>query len=356
MTLTTDAAREATSARTASPPTHTNDYASLKRLVKAQGLLDRQPAFYTAILAEPLIMLAISVAILLLVDAFWVQLLNALLMALAFVRMGFVMHDAGHRQIFREARHNNLIGLIFANLLLGSSISSWRDRHNEHHAHTNELEADPALEIPVWAWVEDQARARKGFTRFIMRYQAYTFFPVLSLSSFFQVIAAIRYLIAEKDVEHRLGQAALLLLHFVLYFGLIFYALPWWQALIFITVNFLAMGLHLGMVFAPNHKGMPIVSKGHQLDFLTVQVLTTRNVRPGPVIDYLYGGLNYQVEHHLFPGMPRNQLGRARRIVQVFLAERDMAYHETGVIRSYREILSYMHRTSAPLRQKATAG
>ncbi|HEC21896.1 MAG TPA: acyl-CoA desaturase [Chloroflexi bacterium] len=326
-------------------------YAELKRLAKEKGLLEKQPAYYIYALLEPLILLGIGVAVLLLVDAFWVQLINALYLAVVFVRVGFVMHDAGHRQIFKKTRRNDLVGLIYGNLLLGSSISSWRERHNEHHAHTNELDADPTLEIPLWAWIEEQVQEQKGLLRFIMKYQAFTFFPVLSLSAFFQAFAAIRYVLMEKKVEDRAWQGLLLALHFVLYFGLVFYALPWWQAVIFLLVNHLALGLHLGLVFAPNHKGMPLVEKDHQMDFLYVQALTTRNVRPGPVVDYLYGGLNYQIEHHLFPGMPRNKLGEARRIVKAFCEERDIPYYETGPIRSYREILQYMHQVGAPLRR-----
>jgi len=145
-------------------------------------------------------------------------------------------------------------------------------------------------------------------------------------------------------------QGSLLILHHVVYFALLFMALSWWQALIFFFVHYLAAGLHLGLTFAPNHKGMPIVDPDHGLDFLYVQAATTRNVIPGPLTDYLYGGLNYQIEHHLFPGMPRINLGKARTIAKAFLVERGFPYYETGVIQSYREILSYMHSVGAELR------
>ncbi len=204
-----------------SEPGHTyrQAYADLKRLVKDRGLLDKQPLYYTRVLLEPLALLAISVAVLLLVHSFWVQMLNALFLSLIFVRAGFVMHDAGHRQIFKAAPRNNLVGLIFGNLVLGSSISSWRERHNEHHAHTNELGVDPTLEIPIWAWIEEQAAAQTGIVRFLMKYQAYTFFPVLSLSAFFQAFAAVRDVFFGERVEDRFVQGLFLTLHWLLYFG-----------------------------------------------------------------------------------------------------------------------------------------
>ncbi len=333
--------------------TYTRDYADLKHRVKEAGLLRRRPLFFTVVSVEPVLLLAASVAFLLLVDNFLLQLINALVMSLAFVRAGFMMHDCGHRQVFTKPRHNDLLGLFFSNLVLGSSISSWRTRHNEHHAHTNELGEDPTLEIPLWAWIEEQVEQQTGVVQWFMKHQALTFFPVLSLSGFFQAYAAIRDVFFGPRVQDRFLQGSLLVLHHVLYFGLLFLALPWWQAIVFFVVHYLATGLHLGLSFAPNHKGMPIVEPDHELDFLYVQAVTTRNIIPHPLIDYLYGGLNYQIEHHLFPGMPRINLGRAREITKAFLQERDIPYYETGLFKSYEEILRYMHEVGAALRSKS---
>jgi fatty acid desaturase len=82
-------------------------------------------------------------------------------------------------------------------------------------------------------------------------------------------------------------------------------------------------------------------------------VLTARNIRHNPVIDFMYGGLNYQIEHHLFSNMPRNKLRQAQEVIRTFCSAREIPYHETGIWRSQREILGYLHRVSQPLRRKA---
>jgi fatty acid desaturase len=310
--------------------------------VRAAGLLEPRPLFFSVVSVEPLLMLGLAVAILVSFEGILPLLGSALVMSLAFVRAGFMMHDCGHRQVFRKPRYNDLLGLVFGNLILGSSISSWRTRHNEHHAHTNEIGVDPTLEIPLWAWLEEQIEEQTGLVRWLMRHQALTFFPVLSLSGFFQSFAAIRDVFFGERVQDRWLQGTLLILHHVIYFAFLFSVLAWWQALVFFFVHYLITGLHLGMTFAPNHKGMPIVDADHELDFVYVQAATTRNVLPGPLVDYMYGGLNYQIEHHLFPGMPRINLGAARQITKEYLQGRDIPYYETGVIRSYVEILRYM--------------
>ena len=106
--------------------------------------------------------------------------------------------------------------------------------------------------------------------------------------------------------------------HIGVYTGLVFLSLPVWQGLLFIAVNQLLIGLYIGSTFAPNHKGMLMLDGKLQLDFLRRQVLTSRNVKSSPVNDFLYGGLNYQIEHHLFPSMPRNRLKEAQKIVRPF--------------------------------------
>ena len=86
----------------------------------------------------------------------------------------------------------------------------------------------------------------------------------------------------------------------------------------FILVQQGLFGFYLGCSFAPNHKGMPILAAADKTDFLRRQVLTSRNVRGGWLTDLALGGLNYQIEHHLFPSMPRAQPAPAQPLVRAF--------------------------------------
>ncbi len=163
---------------------------------------------------------------------------------------------------------------------------------------------------------------------------------------------SIRHILRMKG-KMRLFEAALLLVHYLLYFGLIFSQLTIWQGIVFILVHQTLLGFYLGSTFAPNHKGMPLLEKNSKLDFLRRQVLTARNVSSHPFNDYWYGGLNYQIEHHLFPSMPRNNLKEAQKIIKLFCQEHAIEYYETSMLRSYQEILQYLHHIGAPLRQSS---
>jgi fatty acid desaturase len=112
-------------------------------------------------------------------------------------------------------------------------------------------------------------------------------------------------------------------------------------------------GLYLGCAFAPNHKGMPTLTQADQLDFLRRQVLTSRNVAGSHLVDWLLGGLNYQIEHHLFPNMPRPNLRHAQPLVQAFCQQHNLPYAQASLVGSYTQALRHLHTVSAPLRPAA---
>jgi fatty acid desaturase len=122
------------------------------------------------------------------------------------------------------------------------------------------------------------------------------------------------------------------------------------MAIAFLAVHQCLFGVYLGSLFAPNHKGMPILKGADRPDFLRRQVLTSRNVRGGRLTDIALGGLNHQIEHHLFPSMPSPNLRKARAIVRRYCQELGLDYAETGLIASYRLALASLHQAGAPLR------
>lgn len=325
-------------------------YAELKRLIKEAGLLAPQPAFYRRITLLTLGLLGVSVALLAIHPPFWLQLLTAALMAVAFTQLGFLLHDVCHRCLARGARRNLILGLIFGDLLTGISPAWWKSNHNAHHSHPNESGNDPNIEIPILAFTEAQAQRTRGIARFIVRHQTIFLFPIFCLQGFNMLVQSIVFLRRSQNASLMRREAPALLLHYLWYGGLVFAALGPVEGVVFILVHHGLTGLYAGSVFAPNHKGMPVLEPGTEVAFLHQQVLTARNVAGHPLTDYWYGGLNYQIEHHLFPSLPRNNLGRAQTIVRAFCAAHGIDYHETGMLASYREVLGHLKEMSAAAR------
>ncbi len=326
------------------------EYLQLRRMVAERGLLDRQYLYYGGRISAHLALLGASIAVLVLVNSFWIQILNAVFLSLVFTQFGFLGHDAGHRQIFRSAKRNDIVFML-CGFVTGLTPSWWQDKHNNHHVSPNRIGSDGDIQVSTFAFTPEQALATRGVQRFLIAYQAFFFYPVLLLTSLSLFFGGIAYQIRRERVKYPLAEPVAVLTGVALYLGLIFFFLPPWQGALFIVVHRALAGLHMGSVFAPNHKGMPVLEEGCKLDYLRLQALTARDVRPNPVVDYMYGGLNYQIEHHLFPNMPQNRLRKSKEVVKEFCEARGIPYHETGVWRSIKEILGYMHEVSAPLRR-----
>src|SRR5439155_1528275 len=141
-----------------------------------------------------------------------------------------------------------------------------------------------------------------------------------------------------KREKYHVLEMALILAHLGAYIGVLFFFLGIWQAILFILVHQSLSGIYLGSIFAPNHKGMPMLDKESDMSFLYRQVVTARNVKAHPITDFWYGGLNYQIEHHLFPSMTRTNLRKAQRLIKAFCGEHAIPYYETSILQSYQEI------------------
>ena len=332
------------------PPATSNEYVELRRRITQKGLLNKRPLYYTHKLIVTLSLLGLSLALVVAIDTLWLQLLNALFLAFVFGQLGFIGHDAGHYQVFRKAKRNEMLGLGF-NLLLAVSRSWWVDKHNRHHSNPNDSELDPDVDFPIFAFTEAQASTKKGFAHQVVKYQAFLLFPLMLFEAINLRISSVRFLVGNgRKARYVYTESIFIILHVGLYVAFLLYFLGPFQGAMFAIVNQAMFGLYMGMSFAPNHKGMPMVDGESEWDFLHQQVITSRNLLPNRLTDFMFGQLACQIEHHLFPNMPRKNLREAHKIVKEYCQERSISYYETGLFRSYREILQHLHAAGAPLR------
>ncbi|MEU3632924.1 acyl-CoA desaturase [Streptomyces fradiae] len=336
-----------------------SEFTPLLRAVRRQGLLERRPAWYAAEITVNLLALAaVATALVRFGGSSW-SLLLAVPLAVLSARTGFIAHDAGHAQTATRRRTNHLIQILHANLLLGMSQEWWNAKHNRHHANPNHVDKDPDVAPDVLVFAPHQADGRTGPRGWLTRHQAWLFFPLTTLEGIALKAYGLRAVFStrERRVTRRARavEGGLLVTHLVGYAVLLLTAMPLGRALLFAAIHQMLLGLHLGLAFAPNHKGMAMPG-GHVDEtwgHLRRQVLTSRNIRGGPLTDWLLGGLNYQIEHHLFPSMPRPHLRLARPLVRAHCRTLGVPYTETGALDSYRQVLDHLHAVGEPLR---TAG
>jgi fatty acid desaturase len=322
-------------------------YLELSRQVQAEGLLRRRYGYYwTCFAAAASAFVLIWVGVALLKDS-WLQLVLAGLLALVSAQFGFLGHDAAHRQVFISPRWNEWAARIISGVFTGLSYGWWIHKHNRHHSGPNQVGRDPDIAPGVLAFTPDVARGRTGPAAAFVRRQGWWFLLLLPLEGVNLHVQSLRTVLGAAPVRLRLLEAGILTLRLGGYLAVLFLLLPPGKAAAFIAVHLGLFGVLLGGAFAPNHIGMPIVPAEARPDFLHRQVLASRDITGGALTGFFMGGLNHQIEHHLFPSMPRPGLKQARRLVRDHCAQHQIAYTETTLARAYGVIVRHLNAVGA---------
>jgi fatty acid desaturase len=339
MTLTT--LEPAVSLRRTSNRRAGDDYAELKRLVVSAGLLERDPRRHLGSSLRLLALAAVVVGGVVLTRSSWWVLLWTVPLAVVFGQIGLLAHDATHSQILRTSRQNYVFSLLLFNLCVGGSRGWWDDKHSTHHAQPNRLGTDPDIEGGPIGIDASQALEARGFCRAMMRRQAALITPLLSLAALQMRFQSVGF-VQKRRLRNAATEAGLLGVHYALYVGGLVLLLGPGRGALFVLIHQMLLGLYLGGTFLTSHAGMRVLHPGEQMDFLHRQVLTARDIRSSPIADYTFGPLSCQIEHHLFPTMPRYALREAASIVRTFCAEREIPYVEAGAFEAFGAVFRHL--------------
>ncbi len=307
----------------------------LRARVRAAQLLDRLPGRYAvrALLLSPLLVLLVYLA--------WIHpssvvvILASAAAGLVCIQLGFIAHDAGHGAVSRARWANATSGQLAFTVLNGIGFESWRISHAAHHAGCQDESRDPDMWVDtILSLTPRSAEAKTGLGRRLLRYQALTLWP---LALFFAHSLRVESLgrSYREPVRYR-WDALLLPLHYGLWLLLPAMALGigWGRALAVYAVTSAGMGLYLAVIFWVNHVGMPALQAGHGRSISEQQVVGSRNVRCLAVFDWFFGGLNFQIEHHLLPDCPGPRLRELAAITRPLCAENGLPYREEGFLQA----------------------
>ncbi|WP_343959204.1 fatty acid desaturase family protein [Yaniella flava] len=323
---------------------HVSGFFELQQRVKNAGLMERRVGAYIFRMVVLGLAFVGAFALVVALGNTWWQLAVAALFGVLFTQVAFLAHDGAHQQIFAAGRHNAWFSRIAGNLVVGMSYGWWTRKHGRHHAHPNTVGKDDDIATGTLVFVPEEAKNRSGFMGWLTRRQGWLFFPLLTLFALALHYTSVKSIVQNPKLKYRKTELALLALRFTGFPVLMILLLGPGLGAAFMGVQLMVFGVYMGGSFAPNHKGMPLIPKDAKVDFLTRQVLTSRNIRGGRIVDWAMGGLNYQIEHHLFPRMPSANLHQVRQIVREHCAEQGIPYTETGLIEAYRIVIKYLNR------------
>ncbi|XP_044464795.1 acyl-lipid (9-3)-desaturase-like [Mangifera indica] len=271
-------------------------------------------------------------------DSTWMHLCSGGLMGFLWIQSGWIGHDSGHYKITKSPRFNRFLQVLSGNCLAGVSIEWWKRNHNAHHIACNSLDFDPDLQhMPffavssnffksIWSYFYDRKMNFDSFTRFLISYQHWTFYPVMCFARINLFAQSFLLLLSKRNVPHR-RQDFLGLLVFWLWYPLLVSCLPnWGERVMFVVASFAVTGIQ-HVQFCLNHFSSSVyVGPPQANDWFGKQTSGSLNINCSSWMDWFHGGLQFQIEHHLFPRLPRCHLRKISPFVKELCKKHNLPY------------------------------
>jgi fatty acid desaturase len=309
----------------------------LKSEVRDAGLLDRVPVRGSVEMIATILSMIVVYGIAInwesIAPPSWAPFALSFFMVIIFTRAVFISHDILHTQYFQNKKLSFRLSYPFAAFILSNSPSWWDFKHNvNHHTWCNVPQKDEDILAMDGAFTQNH-KGNKAWLR-ASKYLVFWGSMFFMYPAF--IVQSYNFVIKRK----KFGELFLMLLHWPIVWGPIFYFLPFSDAItVYLFLNF-TLSPWLAFGFITNHLGCEVFEKedGEQLSWMELQMRTSRSLRGGAFIHWFYGGLNTQIEHHLFPKAPRFNLLKVQKMTRDFAKKHNIKYFETSPIEAYVQI------------------
>ncbi|KAI8071120.1 delta-6 fatty acid desaturase [Gilbertella persicaria] len=306
----------------------------LRLRLEKEGLFEASTSYYVYKVLSTVLVCVVGLVILQLwgKTSTLAVVISAVIVGLFWQQCGWLAHDFAHYQVIKDPHLNNL----FLHQCVGE---------------------DPDIDTaPILLWDEFAAAnfygslSNSGYDKFlaehVLPFQTRYYFFILAFARTSWAFQSLKYSFKNESLTKSKVlswcERLFLMIHWVFFSSC---ALAWidsWRNVaLFFIISQMTAGYLLALVFAMNHNGMPILSSAQAsaTEFYELQVITGRDVTSTAFGDWLMGGLNYQIEHHVFPEMPRHQLPLVKPMVKQLAQKYDIRYHDTSFLGGTFEVL-----------------
>jgi len=259
-------------------------------------------------------------------------------------------HDYGHSSLFAQPKYNRYLQMFFLGILKGASADWWNFMHNQHHAKPNVIDKDPDVRIdpifvlgklePVRKAEKNVKYNTKNLYPYTIQYIFFPFFAPLLFPVYFQIMT-FRYAITRR----KYADLASMLPFYLIHFGISFYALSFKEAMLFYVMMRFVESSWFTWVSQCNHIVMDIHDDEPTDSWLALQLKATCNITHSRFNDWFTGHLNFQIEHHLFPTMPRHNYVKIQPLVQSLCKKYDIKYVVKPLGQAFRDILMSLKKS-----------
>ncbi|KAG8477460.1 hypothetical protein CXB51_030094 [Gossypium anomalum] len=288
------------------------DYRRLVTEFSKMGMFETKGHVAFCSLASVAVMFAIVLYGVLRCDSVWAHLGAAMVLGMLWIQSTYVGHDSGHYQVMSSRGYNRLAQIITGNCLTGISIAWWKWTHNAHHIACNSLDYDPDLQhIPFFAvssrFFNSLTSCFYGrklnfdpLASFLISYQHLTFYPVMCVARVNLYLQTLLLLFSNRKVPDRAFNIMGILLRCYIHS-----TYP-------VLLNHFSANVYVG---PPNGN-----------DWFEKQTSGTLDIACSSWMDWFFGGLQFQLEHHLFPRLPRCPLRKVSPVVKDLCKKHNLPY------------------------------
>jgi len=345
------------------------EHRAIRQKLLREGRFETDLTFYYKEAFKIASIFSVAIALTLCCESVLAHMAGALMLALFWQQMAFVGHDIGHCSITHNFEFDNNFGIIIGNVLTGISIGWWKRSHNVHHIVCNSIENDPDIQhMPFMAVSEKILNTRfissfhehtidgtNRLSKFLVGYQHYLFYPIMMLARFNLYIQGLLHVLLQPQVRWRTTEFVTIVGFFV-WFGLLVENIPGAslaQKMCYVVLSHALAGvLHVQICLSHFHMD---TYNGHAYndasdEWFIMQLKTTLNIDCPTYLDWFHGGLQFQIEHHLWPRLPRHQLRYASNLVKEFCLKHGVRYHAPGWIDAQVELYHSMKNVAMKAR------
>ncbi|KYO41648.1 hypothetical protein Y1Q_0006395 [Alligator mississippiensis] len=256
------------------------------------------------------------------------------------VQNGFLQHDLGHLSVFSKPKWNHLGSHFVMGFLQGGSASWWKHLHNQHHAKPNCFHKDPDLNMHPLLFAlgkklsVELGRKKKKYMPYNHQHKYY----FITMPPFL-IPVYVAFHTVFKAIQRKQCVDLAFSLSFVIRFILMYKPLLGVMGLLmFHELVRVLQSTWFTWVSQMNHIPMNI-DYDKNMDWFTTQLQGTCNVHPSPFNDWFTGHLNFQIEHHLFPTMPRHNYWKVAPLVKSLCTKHGIEYQCKSLITAFADIV-----------------
>uniref|UniRef100_A0A7S4AQ59 Cytochrome b5 heme-binding domain-containing protein n=1 Tax=Pseudo-nitzschia australis TaxID=44445 RepID=A0A7S4AQ59_9STRA len=341
----------------------------LTKNMEEAGLFETDYTFYYKKLAIYACLFLVILGGVLLSKNVMVHAFSGILLGIWWQQLAFIGHDLCHNSVTHNRIHDSCIGLFLGNFCTGIGIGWWKRSHNVHHIVTNSCTHDADIQhLPIFA-IDPILVTTKLFSTFanmymplsdithvLVKYQQWLYYPVMAFARFNLYVQSLNHALrlsyyrTAGDVIWRQNLQIASLAGFWTWLLALTFSLPTWESrvLFFFPAHMVTGMLHVQITVShwPMETYTGVTYDNSSNGFLRTQLSTTMDIDCPTFMDWFHGGLQFQVVHHLWPGLPRHNLRQVRGILESFCKKHELVYHHAGFFKANCMVLDTLKQTA----------